>query len=513
MMGTTTETTIEASSGGTGTSLPKAARRRGAPARLRIMGWMVLLLAVVLCSVVLVIRNLLLADAENQASAALSQELRELEEVASNGTDRATGQPFSSVRELLFNHIQRQFPDGQEVITAVLDDGEVLRQDRAEPVALSGRPERLQRILNSTDRSGTLSTGEGDLRWVKTAVTSANPTDPGGTFVVAYAIDPLRAEVNETVQRLTVVSLVGLLLAAGGAWIVAGQILAPVRLVRKTAENITSDDLTRRIPVTGNDDIAALTEQFNAMLDRLERAFSAQRNFLDDASHELRTPITIVRGHLQVMGDDPAERAAVVRLCTEELDRMSRIVKDLLLLARSEQPDFVQLRDTELAELTSDIYAKVRALGNRDWQLAGVGEGTVQLDPQRLTQAMVQLAQNAVQHTGPSDSIALGSAMSGQTVRFWLADTGPGVPEADRERIFQRFSRGHGEGATGGNQQHPTGAGLGLAIVGAIAQAHRGRVWLDTQAQTGATFVIDLPTAGYPAVTQAQHQPDSGVPR
>ena len=105
------------------------------------------------------------------------------------------------------------------------------------------------------------------------------------------------------------------------------------------------------------------------MLDRLQDAFSAPRQFVDDASHELRTPITIVRGHLELMGDDPAERAAVVRLVTHELDRMSRIVEDLLLLATSQRPDFVRPQPISVAELTSDVDAKVRALGDRNWVL------------------------------------------------------------------------------------------------------------------------------------------------
>ncbi|MGH3774444.1 MAG: histidine kinase dimerization/phospho-acceptor domain-containing protein [Pseudonocardiaceae bacterium] len=124
--------------------------------------------------------------------------------------------------------------------------------------------------------------------------------------------------------------------------------------MHRAAAQIGEDDLTRRIPVRGNDDIAALAEQFNAMMERLQAAFATQREFLDDASHELRTPITIIRGNLELLGDDPAERAEDIRLCLDELDRMTRIVDDLLLLAKSERPDFVRPEPVELAELTSD---------------------------------------------------------------------------------------------------------------------------------------------------------------
>jgi signal transduction histidine kinase len=256
-----------------------------------------------------------------------------------------------------------------------------------------------------------------------------------------------------------------------------------VRLVRRAAAELTERDLTRRIPIHGRDDIAALASQFNAMLDRLEQAFGTQRQFVDDASHELRTPITIIRGHLELMGDDPAERADVVRLCTDELDRMSRIVADLLVLATAERPDFVRPEPVEIAELTSDLYAKCRALGDRTWRLASVGECVAAVDPQRITQAVVQLAQNAVQHTLPGEEILLGSSCGDGLVSFWVTDHGPGVAPADRERIFGRFARG---------PNRRGGAGLGLAIVQAIAEAHNGTVRLTSP--PGATFALDLPT-------------------
>jgi len=289
-----------------------------------------------------------------------------------------------------------------------------------------------------------------------------------------------------------VVSLIGLLLAGAGAYLVSGRILAPIRLVRNAAAEINENDLTRRIEVTGRDDVSALAEQFNAMLDRLSVAFGAQRDFLDDASHELRTPITIIRGHLELMGEDPQERADTMRLVTEELDRMSRLVEDLLLLAKSERPDFVRPQEVSIAELTVDIHSKVRALGDRRWLLDSIGEGTAQVDPQRVTQAMVALAHNAVGHTTPGAEIRLGSSLHPDpqgrpVVSFWVTDTGPGVSPADRETIFERFHRGSRPRETSG---YRAGAGLGLAIVRAIAQAHHGDVKLHSVTGDGATFVF-----------------------
>jgi two-component system OmpR family sensor kinase len=468
-------------------------RRFVVPARIKITGWVLLLTALVLATVTIVTRGLLLARVDDAVAAALDQEAGEFSQVAAGGVDPATARPFSSVRDVLYTQLQRQYPDAEEVLVGWVsggDGGEVLRQQRVERFPLASRHDVLDPIVASASTVGSVRTDAGELRWVKVPVLGPPAQPEGrGVLVIGVLVDGRRAEVTATIGTLVAVGLIGLVVAGVIAWVVAGQILAPVRAVRRTAAQITEQDLTRRIPVSGRDDIAALAEQFNAMLDRLEDAFTTQRRFLDDAGHELRTPITIIRGHLEVMGDDPAERAEVVRLCTDELDRMSRIVTDLLVLATAERPDFVRPERVEVAVLTEEVDAKVRALARRCWRLETIAEGSVWLDPQRITQAVVQLAQNAVQHSAEGDVIRLGSARSGGLVSFWVSDSGPGVAPRDAERIFQRFTRG----SDGAAREHRAGAGLGLAIVSAIAEAHGGSVTLVSEPGRGATFAVELP--------------------
>jgi signal transduction histidine kinase len=167
---------------------------------------------------------------------------------------------------------------------------------------------------------------------------------------------------------------------------------------------------------------------------------------------------------------------------------MSRFVDDLLVLAKAQRPDFLQLEQVDLDVLTRELFAKAAALAPRDWRLEAAGAGRIVADRQRLTQALMNLGQNAVQHTRDGDSIALGARLVNGHARLWVRDSGPGVSREDRERIFERFVRT--EDVPSGGE----GAGLGLAIVRAIAEAHGGSVELDSRPGAGAIFTVVIPT-------------------
>jgi signal transduction histidine kinase len=289
-------------------------------------------------------------------------------------------------------------------------------------------------------------------------------------------------------QLAAVVFAVVLLLASVMAWLVAGRVLGPLRDLRDTARSVSESDLTRRIDVEGDDELADIARSFNAMLDRLQSAIASQKEFISDAGHELRTPITIIRGHLEVLGEDPREREETLELVTDELDRMARFVDDLLVLARAERPDFLRLEPVDLDLFTHEVFAKASALARRDWRLERIGRGWMVADRQRLTQAMMNLSANAAQHTDEGDRIALGMRAVNGEARLWVRDAGPGIRHDERAHIFERFTRGE-EAA-----RRRDGAGLGLAIVRAIAQAHGGRVELYSEVGEGSIFTIVVPT-------------------
>jgi two-component system OmpR family sensor kinase len=338
--------------------------------------------------------------------------------------------------------------------------------------------------LERTER-GEISTPAGRVKYLAVPVRPVG--SERGVFVVASFRDREEEELDSAIIALGAVGFAILLIGSVLAWRLADSVLRRVRTVTTTARSISETSLQRRIPEQGSDEIAQLAATFNAMLGRLERAFSTQRRFLDDAGHELRTPITIVRGHLEFLEEEPAERSRTVKLLLDELDRMGRIVDDLLLLAQANEPDFLQLDLVNVATLTTELETKASALGQREWRVEATGRGVIVADRQRLTQAVVQLAQNAVQHTDEGVRIALGSLVVPGEARFWVHDDGPGIPPEDRERIFERFVRG-----SGGLRSR--GAGLGLAIVRAIAAAHGGRVALETSPGAGTRFTIVVPT-------------------
>ncbi|MEX5633086.1 sensor histidine kinase [Parafrankia sp. FMc2] len=469
----------------------RAARYLASSARLHILGWQLLLVAVALAGSVLVSREVLLQRVDERIDRGLALEVAELRRLAVRSVDPRTSQPFTDVRQLLEVHLERNIPEPSETMLALVD-GVPYRRSAEEPIyRLDTDPAVVAALLAGSEaRYGTIMTPAGEVRYATVPVRVAS-SPARGVFAVAVFADQERAEVDEVVRVLAIVGFVALGLAGAGGWLVAGRVLAPVRELRRTAQTITDTDFSRRIPVAGRDEISELARTFNGMLDRLEEAFSTQRSFVDDAGHELRTPITIIRGHLELLGDDPAERADTVALVTDELDRMSRMVDDLLTLAKAERPDFLRLEPVELAGFTEDLMSRAGALAPRRWGSAGSGTGLVVMDRHRVTQALVQLAQNATQHTDDGDEVRIGSRLRDDAVTFWVTDTGPGVAPEHRARIFERFARG-----PAGRRSSSEGAGLGLAIVRAIAVAHGGSVRVRSGPGLGATFEITLPRSG-----------------
>ena len=455
-------------------------------ARARILASYLILLLFSTVVGTLALREVLHARAGERVDDALVQETEEFRRLAGIGRNPRTGEPFGNdVRAIFDVFLSRNVPGEREAFYTYLSGGR--HRSRFAPGFQRGRIAEIDAI----GAAGRTRRDEVELEDGRRIRYIAVPVETGGrargAFAVAIDLSGEVEEVNEALQIAVGVSVVVLILASMLSWVVAGRVLAPLRLLRDTARSITESDLSRRIPVAGDDELADLARTFNEMVDRLEEAFASQKAFISDAGHELRTPITIVRGHLDVMGDDPRERRDTLELVGDELDRMGRLVNDLLLLAKASRPDFLQPETIDLDDLTHELFAKASALAQRDWRLGAIGSGRFVADRQRLTQAVMNLSQNAVAHTHEGDAVELGSALTGGRVRLWVKDTGPGVPEQEQARIFERFVRLDGAPSR-------EGAGLGLAITRAVAEAHGGHVALDSRPGDGARFTVIVPT-------------------
>jgi two-component system OmpR family sensor kinase len=452
----------------------------------RILFWYIAVLAVAMGVAIVVDRQVLIRRVHARVDESLVREAEELRRL-SGGRDPETGERFGDDVDRIFQvFLGRNIPARNETYVTFVDGKPFARTFRDPPYRLD-RDSRLVRRWGQLARTerGRVSTPAGTVEYLAVPVKARGITL--GVFVAAIFWDRELADASPAVRGAAGVGLAALLVGSLLAWRVAEGVLRPVRTVTETAERISTGDLTGHIQIRGHDEISRLAATFNEMLDRLEETFTIQRQFVDDAGHELRTPITVIRGHLELLDEDPEERRKTIALVMDELDRMNRIVNDLLLLAKAERPDFLNLDTVDLETLTEDLHAKTTALASRDWQLENVARGLIVADRQRLTQAVMQLAQNAVQHTPPEGAIVLGSGLADGRARLWVRDSGPGIRLEDRERLFQRFARGR-DGRRGSH-----GAGLGLSIVLAIAEAHHGTVEVQSRPGAGTTFTVVVP--------------------
>jgi two-component system, OmpR family, sensor kinase len=458
--------------------------------RVRVLVALVLLLALSAVVSMVAARQVLVLRLESRLDEAMSQEMDELARLLRDGRDPTTGQPFASVEAVFDVFFARNVPSAEEALLAFVD-GDLHRAalDRFPGGEVPPEVMKAWSAASAGSKEDTASDRyETPLGQAWFRLDRIDHRDGQAAFVVT--ILPV-AEMRELDGMLTwglAAAGVVLLLVAGCAWPVAGQALAPVRELTLTARSISDSDLTRRISVSGSGESTEMATSFNAMLDRLEAVFRSQRQFVADASHELRDPLTIVRGHLELLEDEPVARQATVAMLLDEVERMSRIVADLQVLADVEQPDFLRPSLVDLKVFTRELLAKMSMLGQRQWEIDAAAGGFVVADRHRLTEVVTNLAHNAVQHTGPDGTIGIGTSMVDDHWLLWVRDTGVGVADQDAERIFERFTRG-----TGAHRRYQ-GAGLGLSIVAAVAQAHGGRVELRSRLGHGATFTLVLPT-------------------
>ncbi|MEJ2427316.1 MAG: heavy metal sensor histidine kinase [Deltaproteobacteria bacterium] len=288
----------------------------------------------------------------------------------------------------------------------------------------------------------------------------------------------------------------GLLLAGGGGWLLARRALKPVDMMTQAARRISGEHLSERLQETGSaDELDRLAKTLNDMLGRLDDAFHQMRQFSADASHELQTPLTILRGEIEVAlrsPRSPQEYQRVLESGLEEIDRISRLVEGLLLLARADGGVLrLDLRPVELQELLLEIYEQMKVVADDRYvslQTASLEAISIQGDREHLRRLLLNLVDNGIKYTPEGGRVTLSLQSDGEWAAMRISDTGIGLSEDEQERIFTRFYR-----AVEARSQREGGAGLGLCIALSIAKAHGGQIQVESTPGQGSSFKLLLP--------------------
>jgi heavy metal sensor kinase len=314
--------------------------------------------------------------------------------------------------------------------------------------------------------------------------------------VVGASLEDQQEAVGRLLALLLIGGPVGVVLASGVGWLVAGGALRPVERLRVEAEAVSGSEPGRRLPVPNTrDELARLGESLNRMLGRLEAAVERERRFVGDASHELRTPLANLKAELDLAlrrARAPDELVLALRSAAEETDRLARLAEDLLVLARADGGRLtVRREDLDAGRLVRDTVASFagRAAGLGISITPVIQDGVhAEIDPARVRQALGNLIDNALRHTPSGGRVVVELVRRDGSMTIDVADTGEGFEPAFLHRAFDPFSR-----SDAARSRTDGGAGLGLAIVGAVAEAHGGSVHARNQPEGGASVVMTLP--------------------
>jgi heavy metal sensor kinase len=342
-----------------------------------------------------------------------------------------------------------------------------------------------------------------------------SPVNMQGRVIALVQVGESLGQVESTLRHLRLILLTfspfAILALSIGGWFLAGRALAPVVRISRAARKINAENLYQRLPTTGTqDEIAQLAETFNSMLARLESSFDKVRQFTGDASHELRTPLAILKGETEVAlrwAKEPEELRGTLESNLEEINRMDRILEDLLALAKSEAGELnLNIVEFSLSDLLQDLYLQGRTLGTPkkisvSLNLHVTEEIWIEGDQLQLTRMFLNLLANAIKYTPEGGKVSISLAVRGHEAVVEVADTGIGIAAEHLSHIFDRFYR-----VDEARNRQVGGTGLGLAIVKSIIDAHAGRIDVESSPDQGSAFTIYLPLAGPPPAPEKAHR-------
>jgi signal transduction histidine kinase len=304
------------------------------------------------------------------------------------------------------------------------------------------------------------------------------------------ALSPIEDAQSDVEKTFFLVGGASLLAALLAGYLVAARTASPLRRLAATAAEVDAGDLTPRLDPSpaAAAELRTLAEAFNHMLDRLDRAFAQQRQFVSDASHELRSPLTAIRGQLEVLARSESPSAAEIHrveaMALTEMRRVERLVDDLLALARLDEGVAPALREVELGPFLSGLASGHEGVT----ELGELPDETLRIDPDLIAQVVRNLLSNASRHAGPGGRVVLSARADGAGLVVSVDDDGPGIPPQQRERVFDRFHR-----SEQARDRASGGSGLGLGIARSIVELHGGGIWVDDSPLGGARVSFELP--------------------
>ena len=315
-----------------------------------------------------------------------------------------------------------------------------------------------------------------------------------GILQVGASLSVVDATRTNLLSTMLVISVVAVLLAGIGSWVVLGRALSPLESITDTVDQINrADDLSRRIPYHDetDDEIGEMVVSFNQTLERLESLFTSQQRFLADVSHELRTPLTVIKGNVDLMRRMKEADEESLSSIDQEAGRLTRLVGGLLMLAQAESGKLaLNFAPVELDLLLTEVFTEMRILARSKVQihLNDIDQVMVNGDRDRLKQVFLNLISNAIQYTPAGGEIFLSIRKLGDQARVIVRDTGPGIPAEDLPHIFDRFYRAE----KSRTRSKTSGFGLGLSIAHWIVEHHGGQIKVESKEGKGTTFVIWL---------------------
>lgn len=331
---------------------------------------------------------------------------------------------------------------------------------------------------------------------------------------VAEARARLDAMAEQQRSEFTLIALAGLAVALAGGWLIGRSALRPVAMITETARAIAdSGEFSRRVPsIDQRDEIGLLARTFDEMLDSLDAAYHVQQRFLADASHELRTPLSTIQGSAEILGSgdaDAAERAEALARIARESRRMSRLVDDLLVLARADAgAEPMRAQDVALDEVVMEAFDELRPVAGRRLRVTALEEVVVRGERDRLKQLVMILLDNALRYTPGDGRIEVTVVRDGARGLIRVDDEGIGLTPAVAGRAFERFYRGEAA-----RRADPAGTGLGLSIARWIVDRHGGAIALQPRTGRGTSAVVRLPSAAGDPVPADAHAAVSSAER